>query len=163
MSETTSRPRSTLSAVGIELLALIAGSAAAGALSALLEWARARLRRREEAHDVATLAVPTIESRANELAEILKRSTMLLNELTAEIEARTTTAIEMEAKAKQAENLASMHEEQRQAVERLLDARLTARLDESGKRSFRQGMWLNIISGAFFFAAGVLVTLWLTP
>ncbi|MFI7135946.1 hypothetical protein ACIBQ1_60600 [Nonomuraea sp. NPDC050153] len=145
--------------MGIEIIALLAGSAVAGALSALVEWVRDLLQRRAEVHEVATPAAPTIESRADELAEILKRSTTLLNELTAEIQARTSTAMEMEAKAKHAENLAAMHEEQRQAVEKLLDARLEARLKESGKTSFRQGMWLNIISGAFFFAAGVVVTL----
>ncbi|GAA1641339.1 hypothetical protein GCM10009733_042970 [Nonomuraea maheshkhaliensis] len=145
--------------MGIEIIALVAGSAAAGALSALPEWVRGLLQRRAEVDEVAIPAVPTIESRADELAEILKRSTTLLSELTAEVQARTATAMEMEAKAKHAENLAAMHEEQRQAVEKLLDARLEARLKESGKTSFRQGMWLNIISGAFFFAAGVVVTL----
>ena len=66
--------------------------------------------------------------------------------------------MEMEAKAKHAENLASLHEDQHQAVEKLLDTRLEARLKESGKESFLQGMWLSIISGAFFFAAGIVAT-----
>ncbi|WP_143043896.1 hypothetical protein [Nonomuraea jiangxiensis] len=147
---------------GLELLTtVISGSAAAGLLSALASALGAWLDRRKKTDEVLPTGAPTIESRADELAEILKRSTTLLDELTAEIAARSATAKEMEAKAKDAENLAAMHEEQRQAVEKLLDARLEARLKESGKKSFLQGMWLNIISGAFFFAAGVVVTVWL--
>ncbi|MFG1685410.1 hypothetical protein ACGFNP_34980 [Nonomuraea sp. NPDC049269] len=144
---------------GLDLLAVIGSSGAAGLLSALASVVRDRFDRRKEVHVALPPSTPTIEDRADELAEILKRSTTLLDELTAEIAARTATAIEMEAKAKHAENLASLHEEQRQAVEKLLDARLEARLKESGKKSFLQGMWLNIISGAFFFAAGVVVTI----
>jgi hypothetical protein len=144
---------------GLDLLAAIGGSAAAGLLGALASAVRAHFERRKEAHAVRPHSTPAIEDRADELAEILMRSKTLLDELTAEIAARTATAMDMEAKAKHAANLASLHEEQRQAVEKLLDTRLEARLKESGKKSFLQGMRLNIISGAFFFAAGVVVTI----
>ncbi|MEU1728349.1 hypothetical protein [Nonomuraea sp. NPDC005692] len=119
---------------------------------------QSRLRRPGSAEESPAPSASGIEERADELADLLKRSTALLAELSAEMEARTATVRELQAEAQHAESIASMHKEAQAAVEKMLDARLAARLEESGRKSFKQGMWLNIVSGAFFFIAGVVVT-----
>ncbi|MFF4198712.1 hypothetical protein [Nonomuraea sp. NPDC001831] len=141
------------------LISTIVGAVLSGLGSGALEKVQSRLRRPGSAEESPAPSAPGIEERADELADLLKRSTALLAELSAEMEARTATVRELQAEARHAESIASMHKDAQAAVEKMLDARLAARLEESGRKSFKQGMWLNIVSGAFFFIAGVVVTL----
>ncbi|MEU4703359.1 hypothetical protein [Nonomuraea dietziae] len=145
----------------MEPLTLIAAGAAlgAGVLSGVLRDFLQRLLGRSKDIVISFPPASRIEDRAEELADLLKRSTTLLNELSSEMEARTATVRALQAEAEYAQNLASIHRDAQEALEKMLDARLATRLEESGKKSFKQGMWLNIASGAFFFVAGVLATL----
>ncbi|MEV3986137.1 hypothetical protein [Nonomuraea sp. NPDC049758] len=141
------------------LISTVVGAVLSGLGSGALEKVQSKLRRPSTVEEAPAPSTSTVEERADELADLLKRSTTLLAELSAEMEARTATVRELQAEAEHAESIASIHKEAQAAVEKMLDARLAARLEESGRKSFKQGMWLNIVSGAFFFIAGVVVTL----
>lgn len=117
--------------------------------SLLSELARARKRGSLELSNQ-----PTIEKRVDQLAVLLRDSTTLLEELTAEMEARAATVEQMKAEAKHAERLAEIHKEHQEAVARLLRAELA----RQGRRTFWEGAVINLAVGGLFFIAGVFAT-----
>lgn len=80
----------------------------------------------------------------------MKTSANLIEQISAEMDVRAKVALTLKAEAEQARQLASLHEEQRQAVVRAVGAEMAA----ESKRTGRQNLRANIL----FFVAGVLVS-----
>ncbi|TDW18833.1 hypothetical protein EV650_5429 [Kribbella kalugense] len=80
----------------------------------------------------------------------MRSSAELIEQITAEMEVRAATAASLKAEAEQAQQLASLHQEQQDAVMRAVRAEIGA----EGKNAARQNLKANIL----FFLAGVLVS-----
>lgn len=172
----------------ISLLALIA--AAAGSAAAADAWEKLRsLVRRRLTHGQADAARAeggdtagdqdgldemifaaqhrdlTLEGRLSELADLMSRSSILTEQVSAELEARAATAKRLQEEARQAEKLASINKEQADAIRRLMDAELAAKLTDNGaairkdirKDSIRIGVGSFIAGGGVSLAITLLV------
>ncbi|MDN3356823.1 hypothetical protein [Actinomadura sp. DC4] len=110
------------------------------------------------------LTLPSLEDRAVRVAELLKESGSLLDELTAEMTARAAALEQLRTEAEHAQQLAEIHKEQQEAVAMLLrlelekqEDQLRAELAKNNRRSFWQGFAVNVGVGLLFFVAGLLV------
>ncbi len=74
----------------------------------------------------------TLEERLAELADLMIRSATLVEQASAELDARAATAQKLQEEAKQAEELASVNREQAEAIRKLVDAELAERLTDNG-------------------------------
>ncbi|WP_134121767.1 hypothetical protein [Kribbella kalugense] len=92
----------------------------------------------------------TLEARISRLQNQMRSSAELIEQITAEMEVRAATAASLKAEAEQAQQLASLHQEQQDAVMRAVRAEIGA----EGKNAARQNLKANIL----FFLAGVLVS-----
>jgi hypothetical protein len=137
---------------GLILAALAAGAAATAAsdlLPSLLPWLRNRRSRTAEAAPSKTL-----EDRLDELSKSMQDSARLVEQISAELDARATTVKRLQEDAKAAEALAGLHKEQVEAVRRMMDAEL-----EGNARRIRRD---TIIIGFGSFVAGGAVSFVIT-
>ncbi|MBQ1019175.1 hypothetical protein KBX71_15060 [Micromonospora sp. D93] len=103
----------------------------------------------------APLPELTLERRLADLGELMRSSSVLLEEVQAEIQARISLADKAKRDAAEAESLAQMNDAQRIAVARLVRAELAVEVRKSSTRSFWQGFAANFV----FFALGVIASI----
>jgi predicted nucleic acid-binding Zn-ribbon protein len=104
----------------------------------------------------------TLEERLAELSDLMGRSSTLVEQVSAELEARAATAQRLRDEAKQAEELASINREQAEAIRRLMDAELAAKLTENGAAIRKDVRKDTIRVGVGSFVAGGGLTLLIT-
>jgi hypothetical protein len=92
----------------------------------------------------------TLEDQIDRLQDQMKSSAQLIEQISAEMEVRAKTAASLKAEAEQAQQLASLHREQQDAVMRAVRAEMAA----ESKKSARQNLKANLL----FFLGGVLVS-----
>lgn len=92
----------------------------------------------------------TLDQRLDELSKSMRNSARLVEQVSAELEARAAAARTLEEEAKAAEALAALNKDQADAVRRLLGAELAG----AGKRIRRD----SIVIGLASFVAGGGVT-----
>ncbi len=136
------------------VVALAAVASAGGGL--LTELGTRAARRLMGVDEPAEKAGESLEARLTALGETMRASARLLEEISAEMDARLVAAERLKTESQAAERLAELNEAQRQAVARLVRAEVST----EGKKSFRQGLLANFL----FFLAGVFAsiatTLW---
>lgn len=93
----------------------------------------------------------TLERRLEELAESMRRSSQLVEEVEAALTVRRAAVEQLQADAAVAQEIASLNQEQRDAVELLLRGTVA----REGRKTF----WLGALVNLIFFAAGAAVTL----
>ena len=101
----------------------------------------------------------TLEERLDELSESMKNSARLVEQVSAELDARAATARKLQQEATAAQALAEIHKEQAEAIRRLLDVEL----EHSERRIRRDSIFIGI--GSFIAGGGVsfIVTLFVHP
>lgn len=101
----------------------------------------------------------TLEDRLDELSKSMSQSARLVEQVTAELDARSAMAKRLKKEAEDAEALAKLHQEQADAIRRMMDAELAG----SERRIRRDSVVIGITS--FIFGGGVsfLVTLLVHP
>jgi biopolymer transport protein ExbB/TolQ len=110
--------------------------------------------RRQRQQLAKTISPASIEQRLDELSNSMKDSARLVEQISAELDARAATAKQLDADAKAVEALAELHKDQADAVRRMLDAELG--------RSERRIRRDSVVIGAFSFIAGGGVSLLIT-
>jgi hypothetical protein len=95
------------------------------------------------------------------------RSSILTEQVSAELDARAATARQLQEEARQAEELASINREQAEAIRKLVDADLATKLAENSVtiRKDVRGDAIRIGVGSFFAGGGLtlLITLLVHP
>jgi len=129
---------SALASVGFAVLGVLV-SLAAGAYAF-----RAATRATSQARDVPTQK--TLEDRLDELSKSMRQSARLVEQVSAELDARAATARRLNEEAETAKALAELHREQADAVRRMLDVEL-----KTQARGIRRD---SIIIGCASFVAG---------
>lgn len=109
----------------------------------------------------------TLEDRLAELTDLMGKSSILVEQVSAELEARAATAQKLQEEARQAEELASINHEQAESIRRLMNAELAAELKDNGaaiRRDIRKDA-IRIGVGSFFAGGGLtlLITLLVHP
>jgi len=101
----------------------------------------------------------TLEDRLERLSGSMRESARLVAEVSAELEARETTARRLKEEAETAEALASLHKDQAEAVRKMLDVEL------SGQARRIRGDAIKIAGASFVAGGGItlLVTLLVHP
>jgi uncharacterized membrane protein YfcA len=140
---------------------LAAGVATVVGATGVAQAAR-RSRRRDEqtaSRVAAQTAQVTLEDKLTSLSKSMRQSAKLVEEVSAELDAREATARRLQQEAQDAEALAALHRDQTEAVRRLLDTELVGQ-----RKGIRKDA---IIVGIFSFVLGVggtlLVTLLVHP
>ncbi|MGY1705511.1 hypothetical protein ACI79C_13150 [Geodermatophilus sp. SYSU D00697] len=114
----------------------------------------------QQVHE-ALISTPeaTLENRLEDLARTMRTSARLLAQVSAEMEARSARAAELKSQVEEAERLAQLSQEDREAVARLFRAELAGETKIVSAAQWRAN-WL-------FFLGGVLVSvriqLFVTP
>jgi hypothetical protein len=100
------------------------------------------------------VAQVSLEERLDELSKSMRQSARLVEQVSAELDARAATARQLEEQAATAEALAALHKEQADAVRRVIDSVLAAQ----AKGIRRDTIWISAVA----FLAGGLLTLGVT-
>jgi chromosome segregation ATPase len=108
--------------------------------------------RREES------VAPTLQERIKDLASDLSGAAASIDAIQRDIAARQSVVEKLEQNATEYERLARLSRDEVEAVAQAL----RAEIGRGNRRSTVVQFLLNFAQGAFFFAAGVFVTLWLT-
>jgi TolA-binding protein len=120
---------------------------ALGGLTGVAGWViQPRFRSKERSSSTEI----TLEQRIQALAETMRSSARLVEQVTAEIEARAATAERLRDEAQAAEQLAQLSKAERDAVARLVRAEVS----DQNRKSTR----LSFVASALFFVAGVAAT-----
>jgi hypothetical protein len=100
-----------------------------------------------------------LEQRLGELSDSMRSSAQMVQEISAELDARVTTAKRLKEEAETAEAISRLHKEESEAVRRMLDAQLETVAHKIRSDSIR------ISVASFVAGAGVtyLVTLLVQP
>jgi hypothetical protein len=142
------------------LLYAAAGSAVAAALMGVVLARRAKAR---ETDLLSRLEGPeskaTVEERLAELSKTMQRSALLVEQVSAELDARAATARQLQEDAKTAEALAALHKDQADAVRRMIDAELAVSTRRIHSDSIKIGI-VSFVAGGFLTLA---VTLFVHP
>jgi hypothetical protein len=105
----------------------------------------------------------TLEERLEELSASMLRSARLVEQVSAELDARAVTARRLKEEAADAEQLAAQNKEQADAVRRLIRSEMTQELSTAQRRIFRDSLRVAIGSFVVGVAATFLVTLLVHP
>jgi hypothetical protein len=105
-----------------------------------------------------------LEGRIDRLSRSFQESARLIEQVSAELEARSLTARRLKEEAENAEALARLHKDEADAVRRVMraemhsemTAELTKGLEGVNRRNFRDGVKISVAS---FLAGGVLTVL----
>lgn len=92
----------------------------------------------------------TLEKRLEDLSKTMSTSSRLMEQVTAELEARVLLAEQLKKEAEAAEALAGLNKGQREAVARLVRGEVSAEIAAESRRAKR----LSITIGFLYFAAG---------
>ncbi|QHC25263.1 hypothetical protein [Streptomyces sp. GS7] len=122
--------------------------ALAGVLASGLGIVFERLAKRRV--DASLKPVP-LDQRVQQLGRSMRESARLIEQVTAELEARSASAQRLKEEAESAQVLAKLQEKERKAVADLVKAEI----EGQRRRTLRDGL----IANAFFFVGGGLVTL----
>jgi hypothetical protein len=148
---------------GAALLAWRTGSSIAAALVAILGalpalyLAWATLPGAESARLAAS--PKALEQRLGDLAASMRESARLVEQISAELDARATTARRLKEEAETAEAITRLHRDETAAIQRMLDTQL----EEAARRIRSDSIKISIVS---FFAGGAVtfaVTLLVHP
>jgi hypothetical protein len=115
--------------------------------SAFVEVIRAWRKRKDQ----PAASEITLEARLTDLGDLMRSSSLVLEEVQAEIQARIALAEKAKQDAEEAAQVAQLNEAQRIAMARLVRAEMAVEVAKGGKRSFWQGFAINLL----FFIAGV--------
>jgi hypothetical protein len=134
--------------------------AAVGTVGAALGTVAAGFVLRRDARSTGkNVSQKTLENRLEELSNSMRNSAKLVEQVSAELDARAATAKKLKEEAEAAEALAAINREQAEAIRRLMDTEL-----EGTARRIRRD---SIIIGIMSFIAGggisFLVTLLVHP
>jgi len=105
----------------------------------------------------------TLDERLDRLSGSLRESARLVEEVSAELDARAVMARQLERQAQDARALAAQNEEQVEAVRRLLRSEMQAELATAERHIFRDSLRVAIASFVFGAAVSVVVTLLVHP
>lgn len=94
--------------------------------------------------------MPSLEARIDALQTKMKESANLIEQITAGMHARASTAARLKAEAEHSRQIASIHKDQQDAVMHALRAEVA----DQNKRTYWQAMRAN----GLFFIAGVLAS-----
>ncbi|MCP2032597.1 hypothetical protein L1277_002707 [Okibacterium sp. HSC-33S16] len=119
-------------------------------------WVEARIEERRKASEPPPLA---LEMKMLQLAELTGAAGQLNREVQAELLLAQTETARLKFDAEEAHRVATLNDEQRQAVASLVSGQLGLQLKRSAKSDFRTQLVVNII----FFTAGVAATLFVPP
>jgi VIT1/CCC1 family predicted Fe2+/Mn2+ transporter len=96
----------------------------------------------------------TLEDRLEQLGRTMRDAAKLLNQVQAEIEARSARAKNLKEEAQTAEELAKLNQAERDAIATLVRNEIGAETRKATRQSY--------IAGALFFIAGVIATVTVT-
>jgi flagellar motility protein MotE (MotC chaperone) len=136
------------------ILVEVAASLVVSALAAIRALFASR---RVHAETSEATADKTLEERLDELAESMRRSARLVEEVTSELDARAATAKRLKEEAETAKALADLHREHTEAVRRMLDAELGGATRRIRRDSITIGIASFIAGGGVTFAITHLV------
>jgi biopolymer transport protein ExbB/TolQ len=100
----------------------------------------------------------SLEMKIERLAESMRDSAQLVEQVSADLNARAITAQKLKDEAANAKALAALNKDQADAVRRLLRSEMTDELASTGRRIFRDSVRIAIV----FFIAGGIVSLLIT-
>ncbi len=130
------------------------------AIVALIPLARAG---RELVPPLPAEAQATLDERLDRLSGSLRESARLVEEVSAELDARAVMARQLERQAQDARALAAQNEEQVEAVRRLLRSEMQAELATAERHIFRDSLRVAIASFVLGAAVSVIITLLVHP
>jgi hypothetical protein len=110
---------------------------------------RAAKRSRKWTEGQATAIVPTLADRIEILRSNLKQSTSIMDEIHAELNLQTTALDRVRAEAEQNQRLAALHQEEADAVRKLVAATIEGAQGKAARPAKRQ-QWLFFLAGLFF-------------
>ena len=107
------------------------------------------------------VAEETLEQRIDRLSKTFQESGRLIEQVSAELEARSLTARRLKEEASNAEALARLHKDQAEAVKRMMRAEvheemlveLSKGLERANRQNFRDSVKIAVVS---FFGGGAL-------
>jgi methyl-accepting chemotaxis protein len=99
----------------------------------------------------------TLEERLDELSKSMRDSARLVEQVSAELEARAATARQLTKDAETAEALAGLHKQQAEAVRRMMDAELAGATRRIRSDSIKIGIGSFVAGGGLTFAVTLLV------
>ena len=145
--------------VGDIAATLMASGAAAGAIASIFD-----IKNRTSAkQQILELAPDSLEQKIEHLLESMRQSATLVEQVSAELDARALTVKRLQEDAKSAQALAELNKEQAEAVQRIIQSGMGTELKATRKDIFRDSVRLAIIS---FLAGGsisLLITLLVHP
>jgi CHASE1-domain containing sensor protein len=112
------------------------------------------LQRRVARSRTAEPKIATLEDRLEELGCTMRSAARLLNQVEAEIQARSASAERLKEEAQAAENLVKLNQAQRDAIAKLVRNEIGAETKKATRQSY--------IASALFFIAGVAATITIT-
>lgn len=125
-----------------------------GLIAGIVAW-RGATRATSRAKNVPSQK--TLEDRLDELSKSMRQSARLVEEVSAELEARAATARRLNEEAETAKALAELHREQADAVRRMLDVELTTTARGIRRDSIVIGLASFVAGGGVSFAVTLLV------
>jgi hypothetical protein len=125
-----------------------------GVIAALTGFGAGVIQYRATSKELSSSTEITLEQRIQALAETMRSSARLVEQVTAEIETRAATAERLRDEAQAAEQLAQLSKAERDAVARLVRAEVS----DQNRRSTR----LSFVASVLFFVAGVAATVAVT-
>jgi len=156
LASSPSHSGSTALGIGGLLVAAIATAVVSGAVYDLAPWFLQwlRLGRRRVPEDTPS---KTLEDRLDELSKSMQNSARLVEQVSAELEARTAAVKKLQEDAKAAETLAGLHKEQAEAVRRMIDTELEGSARRIRRDAIIIGVGLFVAGGAVSFAITLFV------
>lgn len=107
----------------------------------------------------AGVSQPTLEEKLDRLTHTMRRSALLVEQVSAELEARAVTARQLKQAAEDAEVLAAQNKEQADAVRRLVRSEMTEEMLNAQHGIFRDSLKIAVGSFVAGIAGTVAVTL----
>ena len=135
------------------LILVVAGLAIGGFAS----YVAAAASRRVRTETSEATPAKTLEERLDELAEAIRRSARLVEEVSSELDVRAATAKRLAEEAETAKALSELHKEQTDAVRRMLDAELEGATRRIRRDAITIGIASFVAGGGITFAVTLLV------
>lgn len=139
----------------VAVLVGVAGAAASFAAWAAVPSAHEST---DDKQEVTSVTQVTLEQKIQRLSDSMQESAKLVEQVSAELDARALTAQQLQEEAEQAKALAAINKQQAEAVQRLVRAGMEQELTETRQDIRRDSVRVAILS----FIAGGLVTLLIT-
>lgn len=111
----------------------------------------------------AVIPEQTLEVKLDQLSAAMEKSARLVEQVTAELDARAATALRLRREAEDAEAIAAAHKEQTDAVRRMLRAEISTELATTERHIFWDSLKITIVSYILGVASALLITLLVHP